>query len=91
MEYRHIYGLYVSSQTCTASAFVSVQAFIIVCLHKTYSPHLLEEDADDEEGVHAKHCEQVHPYVVLETSPVVSYKNGDDTDDGVKPDMMTHI
>ena len=27
---------------------------------------------------------------MLETSPVVSYKNGDDTDDGVKPDMMTH-
>ena len=26
---------------------------------------------------------------MLETSPVVSYKNGDDTDDGVKPDMMT--
>ena len=61
-----------------------------MCLHKTYSPHLLEEDADDEEGVHAKHGEKVHPNVVLETGPVVSYKNGDDTDDGVKPDMMTH-
>ena len=53
---------------------------------KKCSPNLLE----DEEGVHAKHSEQVHPYVVLETCPVVSYKNGDDTDDGVKPDMMTH-
>ena len=47
---------------------------------KKCSPHLLEEDADDEEGVHSKHGEQVHPYVVLETSPVVSYKNGDDTE-----------
>ena len=61
-----------------------------MCVYiKKCSPHLLEEDTDDEEGVHAKHCEQVQPYVVLETSPVVSYKNGDDTDDGVKPDVMT--
>ena len=54
--------------------------YIDVCLHKKCSPHLLEEDADDEEGVHAKHGEQVHPYVVLETSPDVSYKNGDNTE-----------
>ena len=43
---------------------------------KKRSPNLLE----DEEGVHAKHSEQVHPYIVLETCPVVSYKNGDNTE-----------
>ena len=52
-----------------------------MCVYiKKCSPHLLEEDTDDEEGVHAKHGEQVHPYVVLETCPVVSHKNGDDTE-----------
>ena len=70
--------------------FPCAYGYVDVCLHKKCPPHLFEEDTDDEEGVHAKHGEKVHPYVVLETSPVVSYKNGDDTDDGVKPDMMTH-
>ena len=48
--------------------------YVDVCLHKKCSPHLIEEDADDEEGVHAKHGEQVHPYVVLETCPVEYYR-----------------